>query len=169
MSRVRVYSGPYQRALHGLRGLGDAAICLDQNQNTIDCQDPNCTYGDCGATSTSVASGGCLDQSQNQVLCTDPECTYGDCLPSTSAPKPSTTTPRPGTIVSSALTAAVAATATPRPAPVVSVPLSTSTMGMFLTGSTLIAGVPNLVVLLGGVLGLSVVASSIGGGGRRRR
>lgn len=162
MSRVRVYSGPYQRALHGLRGLGDPAICLDQNQNTIDCQDPNCTYGDCGAVSTSVPSGACLDQSENQVLCVDPNCTYGDCLPSTPAPAK-----KPGTVIGPALTAAVAATATPRPAPVVSVPLSSSSMGMFLTGSTLISGVPNLVVLLGGALGLSVVASAVGG--RRRR
>lgn len=32
--------------------------CLDQNQNAIDCGDPNCTYGDC--TDMSTSSGGSL-------------------------------------------------------------------------------------------------------------
>jgi hypothetical protein len=156
MSRVAVYSGPY---LRGLRGLGDPAICLDQNQNTIDCQDPNCTYGDCGQVSTSVPSGACLDQSQNQVLCMDPNCTYGDCLPSSPAPAK-----KPSTVISPALTAAVAATITPRPSPVVSVPLTTSTVGMWL-GSDMIPGVPNWA-LIGGTLAIALV---LGGGGRRRR
>lgn len=63
--------------------MGSSAICLDQNQNTISCLDPDCTYGDCGSTSTQVTGGSlCLDQNQNAVACSDPECTYGDCVPS---------------------------------------------------------------------------------------
>jgi hypothetical protein len=86
MSRVATYSGPFERNLHGLGGLG-MAICLDQSQNTIACMDPNCTYGDCGSSDTQLVGGAlCLDQSENQVPCSNPECTYGDCLPSTRAP-----------------------------------------------------------------------------------
>lgn len=68
--------------------MGSSAICLDGNQNTIPCSDPNCSYGDCGSTSTQVVSGSlCLDQNQNAVACADPECTYGDCTsPSSGAP-----------------------------------------------------------------------------------
>lgn len=149
MSRVATYSGPF------LRGLGAQSICLDQAENAIDCQNPECTYGDCGAPSSYVPSGGCLDRSQNQVLCNDPECTYGDCLPSTPAPR-SPVTIRPGTV--QALTAAVAATATPRPANVIQVPLSMSTVGMWL-GS-------NWPVALGIVVIGAVVLGGIGG--RRR-
>jgi hypothetical protein len=60
-----------------------SAICLDQNQNSVSCSDPNCTYGDCGSTATQVTSGAlCLDSNQNAVACSDPECTYGDCVSS---------------------------------------------------------------------------------------
>jgi hypothetical protein len=52
------------------------------------------------------------------------------------------------------------------PSPRVNVPLTTNSAGMFLTGSTLISGVPNLVVLGGGFLALSLLFS---GGKRRRR
>ena len=64
-----------------LHGLGQApTICLDQNENTISCTDPNCTYGDCGSSGSQITVGAlCLDQGQNQVACTDPNCTYGDC------------------------------------------------------------------------------------------
>lgn len=167
MSRVAVYSGPYQRMLHGLGAIGANPICLDQNQNAIDCSDPNCTYGDCGATSSYVPSGGCLDQNQNQILCADPNCTYGDCLPAT--PAPAAPVNRPGTIgVPAAISnaaAQIAQTVTPRPSPTVAVPLSLNSAGMFLTGSTLITGIPNLAVIGGGLL---VIALALGGGGRRR-
>ena len=42
--------GQWQRAFSPrfLGGMGHApTVCLDQNQNTIPCSDPNCTYGDC--------------------------------------------------------------------------------------------------------------------------
>lgn len=62
--------------------MGSSAICLDQNQNSISCTDPDCTYGDCGATGVSQVTTGslCLDQDQNAVACSDPDCTYGDCI-----------------------------------------------------------------------------------------
>lgn len=64
--------------------MASSAICLDQNQNTISCSDPECTYGDCGSSSVQVTQGAlCLDQNQNPVACADPECTYGDCAPNT--------------------------------------------------------------------------------------
>lgn len=77
-----------------LRGLGDGAICLDQNQNSIPCSSPDCTFGDCGSSTPQIMSGSlCLDQSQNQVPCNSPECTYGDCVPSTPAPSSSSGAP----------------------------------------------------------------------------
>ena len=27
--------------------MGSMSVCLDQDQNAVDCADPNCTYGDC--------------------------------------------------------------------------------------------------------------------------
>lgn len=72
-------------ALSGIGSLGQN-ICLDQSQNTIPCNDPSCTYGDCGASGAQLTSGPlCLDQNQNQIACSDPNCTYGDCV---SAPMP---------------------------------------------------------------------------------
>jgi hypothetical protein len=69
------------------------AICLDQNQNTIDCSDPNCTYGDCGSTGPQLTTGSlCLDQNENQIACNDPNCTYGDCI---SAPTTTTAAAQP--------------------------------------------------------------------------
>lgn len=61
--------------------MASSAICLDQNENTISCTDPSCTYGDCGATGVAQVTSGslCLDSDQNAVACSDPECTYGDC------------------------------------------------------------------------------------------
>jgi hypothetical protein len=58
-----------------------SAICLDQNQNTVACNDPDCTYGDCGSGGTQVVGGSlCLDQNENVVACADSNCTYGDCI-----------------------------------------------------------------------------------------
>jgi hypothetical protein len=63
--------------------MASVAICLDQNQNTVACSDPSCTYGDCGSTGPQQLSGSlCLDQNQNQIACSDPNCTYGDCTAS---------------------------------------------------------------------------------------
>ena len=83
--------GQWQRAFSPrfLGGMGQApTVCLDQNQNTIPCSDPNCTYGDCGSTGPQITVGAlCLDQTQNQISCSDPNCTYGDCV------SPKVTTP----------------------------------------------------------------------------
>lgn len=32
-------------------------VCLDQMQNSVDCSDPNCTYGDCNPDSVAVTGG----------------------------------------------------------------------------------------------------------------
>lgn len=61
------------------------------------------------------------------------------------------------------------ATLPPGPAPRVNVPLSPSSIGLFLQSSTLISGVPNLMVLAGGGIGLILLSSMLSGGGRRRR
>lgn len=64
---------------------GAPGICLDQGQNSIACNDPNCTYGDCGSAGAQITIGSlCLDQGENQIDCTDPNCTYGDCVTTTS-------------------------------------------------------------------------------------
>lgn len=60
------------------------------------------------------------------------------------------------------------ATLPPGPAPRVNVPLSPSSIGLFLQSSTLISGVPNLLVLAGGGIGLALLSSMLGGGRRRR-
>lgn len=90
--------GQIQRGMHPmlLHGLGQAAVCLDQNQNSVPCSDPECTYGDCGSTAAQVTVGAlCLDQSQNQVACTDPNCTFGDCSAPAKTPARGVT-PAPG-------------------------------------------------------------------------
>jgi len=148
----------------GMRGLGQApAVCLDQSQNQIDCADPNCTYGDCGATGPQVTVGSlCLDQSQNQIDCADPNCTYGDCISATG--KKSTVRTAP--ISAAALVAAPATQVLSRPSPVVSVPLSTSSVGMFLENATLLAGIPNWAVIVGVPVIFSLLFGSGFGAGR---
>jgi len=142
-----------------LNGLGQSSICLDQNQNTIPCSDPNCSFGDCGATGPQVTSGPlCLDQDENAVECADPECTYGDCIGAPAKTKPGNILP-----------VAAGLNLPSRPSPVVSVPLSTSipgSVGMFLTNSTLISGVPNVAIIGGVVIAAALL---LGGGGKRRR
>ena len=89
--------GQWQRGFspNVLHGLGQPAVCLDQNQNTVPCSDPECTYGDCGSTAPQITIGAlCLDQHQNQINCTDPNCTYGDCLSSPIKPLPPGPSPR---------------------------------------------------------------------------
>jgi hypothetical protein len=54
----------------------------------------------------------------------------------------------------------------PGPSPRVSVPLSVNSAGMFLTASSIIPGVPNLVVLLAGAAAATMLLGSAGG--RRR-
>jgi hypothetical protein len=57
-----------------------SAICLNQQQNSVACADPTCTFGDCNSTSPQITTGPlCLDQSENQIACNAPNCTYGDC------------------------------------------------------------------------------------------
>ncbi len=76
--------------------------------------------------------------------------------------------PAPGGNLVSAITSAAAGMVS-RPSPVLSVPLSTQipgSVGMFLSGSTLIAGIPNVMIFAG--LGLGVLLL-MGGGKRRRR
>lgn len=81
MQGFRPSTNPRPPGRGGLGRLGAATICLDQNENSIPCTDPNCTYGDCGASGPQQASGPlCLDSAQNQVACSDPGCTYGDCV-----------------------------------------------------------------------------------------
>lgn len=76
----------YRTAMSGFRGMGQGvapAICLDQNENSIACSDPNCAHGDCGSTAPQITIGSlCLDQQENQIACNDPNCTFGDCISS---------------------------------------------------------------------------------------
>jgi len=151
----------------GLGGLGDdddsSAICLDQNQNTISCADPNCAYGDCGSTAPQVTAGPlCLDQDENAVACADPNCTYGDCGSGTVAAK------HAGTV--STATAATAIPLVARPSPVVSVPLSSQYPGstsLFLSSATMIPGIPNIALIAGAAVAVALIAG--GSGGKRRR
>jgi hypothetical protein len=56
----------------------------------------------------------------------------------------------------------------PGPSPRVNVPLSSSSFGMFLTNSTLVAGIPNWALVAGGLLAIPLFGSLFGGGRRRR-
>lgn len=65
-----------------------ATGCLDGDQNEVDCGDAQCSYGPCGAITTSNSQTGnnaCLDASQNIINCSDPTCAYGDCIDTTTA------------------------------------------------------------------------------------
>lgn len=155
MSRVATYSGPFLRKLHGMGDLG-MAICLDQSQNTVACMDPSCTFGDCGSSDQQLVGGSlCLDRSENQIPCSNPECTYGDCLPSTAAPKAGNIVPAVTTAVTNLV---------PKPSPTVAVPLSTSSLGLWFSGSSF--GLPNWALMGGGLVLLVAVA---GGASRGRR
>jgi hypothetical protein len=57
--------------------------CLDANENEVDCGDEACSFGPCGAVTTSNSQTGnaaCLDAQQNPINCSDPTCALGDCL-----------------------------------------------------------------------------------------
>jgi len=134
----------------GLHGLGDSPLCLDQNQNAVDCQDPNCTYGDCGAVSNSVPSGSvCLDQNENSIACSAPDCTFGDCI---SAPLKAAG--GPGTV--------------PRPSPTVANPIGIPQPRVPQQQATFTPQVlmNYLPLILVGVFAVTLVGSS--SGGRRR-
>ena len=63
-----------------------ATGCLDSNQNEVDCGDADCSYGPCGAVTTSYSQTGnnaCLDAQQNPINCSDPTCSFGDCIDTT--------------------------------------------------------------------------------------
>jgi hypothetical protein len=47
----RPFTNPRRAMLGAIGASLPAPVCLDQAQNSIDCQSPDCTYGDCGATS----------------------------------------------------------------------------------------------------------------------
>ena len=135
---------------------GGMAVCLDQNENTIACMAPDCTYGDCGSNAEQQVGGSlCLDPGQNQVPCSSPECTYGDCIQKAKAPSPVTINLPPG------------------PSPRVGVPpgqfpqTSPGQTGPVSTlPSTIIKGIPDVAIF--GVAALLVVSMVGGGGGRRR-
>lgn len=96
-TRPRALAGV--RMGRGMRGLG-SNICLDQNQNSVDCSSPECTYGDCGASGAQVTTGPlCLDQNQNQIGCASPDCSFGDCTP----PPMGVSTPAPAGVPTGSL------------------------------------------------------------------
>jgi len=56
--------------------------CLDSQQNEVSCGDADCSYGPCGAVTTSNSQTGnnaCLNEAQNPINCSDPTCALGDC------------------------------------------------------------------------------------------
>lgn len=99
------------------------------------------------------------------------------------APAPSVSVPKPpssgvlspyqtyGSIYNQPNTVPSAGTLPPGPAPRVNVPLtsSPSSIGLFLSNSSLISGIPNWLVIGGGVLAIPLLGGLLGGGGGRRR
>jgi len=107
--------------------------------------------------------------------------TYGSPYPDLTpqnAPAPSVSVPSTGivspyqtygSIYNQPNTVSSSGTLPPGPSPRVNVPLSPSSFGMFLTNSSLVTGVPNWIVLGGGLLAIPLLGSLVGGGGGRRR
>lgn len=114
--------------------------------------------------------------------------TYGAAYPDTTpqyAPAPTVSVPKPGpssspifatfgpygTLDPTAAPNTVSSSGTlpPGPSPRVNVPLSPSSFGMWFSNSSLITGVPNWLVLGGGLLAIPLIGGLIGGGGGRRR
>ena len=102
---------------------------------------------------------------------------YGATAPQ-NAPAPSVSVPPSqilspyqtyGSIYNQPNTVSSSGTLPPGPSPRVNVPLAPSSVGMFLTNSSLITGVPNWIVLGGGLLAIPLLGSLVGGGGGRRR
>jgi hypothetical protein len=93
--------------------------------------------------------------------------------PSVSVPKPSSGVLSPyqtyGSIYNQPNTVSSSGTLPPGPSPRVNVPLSPSSFGMFLSNSSLMTGIPNWLVIGGGLLAIPLLGSLIGGGGGRRR
>ncbi len=114
--------------------------------------------------------------------------TYGSPYPDLTpenAPAPTVSVPKPptsstgvlspyqtyGSIFNQPNTVSSVSTLPPGPAPRVNVPLtsSPSSIGLFLSNSSLIGGIPNWLVIGGGVLAIPLLGGLLGGGGRRRR
>lgn len=151
-----------------LRGLGQApTVCLNQQQNAISCDDPGCAIGHCGTQVGPVPTFGCLNQAEDTVLCTDPECTYGDCGPSLApGPGPRVTVPvtlAPGTspIAGKTFLQCAAAGLTRNAAG-----QCVASTGGGLMSSTIVAGIPDVVLYGAGFLLAATML--MGGGGKRR-
>lgn len=148
MSRVAVYSGPFTRKIHGLRGLGDV---YDPVTGTYV---PSLPAGDNPVVApTDTIDPALFDIQYGSDTAAAQYAHQAAVAAGIVAPS------QPGTV----LTPAVAATQTPRPSPVVSVPLSPSTMSMWLGNSTVIAGLPNWATVFGGVALLAVIGGFVGG------
>jgi len=177
MSRVSVYSGPYQRRLHGyddivrarLAGLGyDSYYDPSTGYDTFDPSTLMPLPGD-GAPTLGPNSGEFGAPSSGALIgpiLTNPNATLAPLTPSQqeqvattytppTASQYAALTPSVGNTISNAI--ATALTPTPRPSPVVNVPLSTSSIGLALASN------PTLVI--GGVL---LIGAAILFGGRRR-
>ena len=164
-----------------LLGALGQSVCWDANGNEVDCSDPSAvsstvlTSQQQAAIQAGSGEGAgsptiCWDANGNEVDCSSPGAVDSTTLTAKQqaaiqAGSGQGTPSAPGNIVK----AATAVTAAARPSPVVSVPLSSSSsgsVGMFLTGSTLVSGIPN-IALIGGVMIGAVLL--LGGGKKRRR
>jgi hypothetical protein len=107
----------------------------------------------------------------------DPNITYGTGsgapdyapAPSVGVPRPPSTLPGftfPANTVSALYPPG---TLPPGPSPRVNVPLAPTSVGMWLSNKTILSGVPNWLVLGGGVLAIPLIGGLLEGGRRRRR
>ncbi len=158
MSVVRVYSGPYGH----LRGLGDDPSTSDVFSSGYDPLAPPPTSGDMGVPYANLPaySGGYPDV---QPPLASTGYTPVDVTNATSPPPPTPTAGIPG-IVAAGVQTIASATGTSRPSPVLNVPLSSSSLGLWFSGTTF--GLPTWMVLGGGLL---FAVAIIGGGSRGRR
>jgi hypothetical protein len=174
MSRVRVYSGPYGR----LRGLGD-----DPSTSDVFSTGYNPMYPPADPVAIGVPYANAPAYSGPYPDLTPPPSSgwqtafgteeYGTIQPGaapgsggsyTGVQNPSPSAGIPG-IVAAGIQTIASATGASRPSPTVAVPLSSSSLGLWFSGTTL--GLPTWMLLGGVVVGAALLLGS-GGGGRRR-
>jgi hypothetical protein len=171
MSRVAVYSGPYIRPR--LHGLGDDGMTDVFSSG----YDPFATTPDAGSlpfwqqpawTPTDVlppSGGGFIGPPLPSGADTTAQATPSDIawLQSNEAAQSGSKVSVPNfQPLANVISAAVGAGTAPSPSPRVAVPLSPSSMGLWLSGTTM--GMPTWLVIGGGVLLVALLAS----GGKRR-
>ena len=182
MSRVAVYSGPYHtgKHLHGLRGLfglgDDPTDVLSPEYDPTAIYTPpaaiDVPYANAPPYSGVVSAPTFIGPALPSGATTEADATPSDIawLQANEAATPaSPNAPLNFQSLSNAIASVIAPGSVPRPSPTVSVPLSTSTMGLWFSSASILAGIPNWMVLAGGFIMANLTFAAFAGNPRRRR